>query len=64
MSDNEPTWHRSRWCEGGACVEVAAAGDAVMVRSSANPGGPFVVLSRSEWREFLAQVKEGGFDQL
>jgi len=35
-----------------------------MVRSSANPGGALVVLSRSEWRAFLARIRGGAFDRL
>jgi Domain of unknown function (DUF397) len=63
-SSGELVWHRGRWCESGACVEIAAVGDAVMVRSSANAGGTPVTLSRDEWREFLAGAKEGAFDHL
>ena len=58
----EPVWHRA--CESGACVEVATAGDTVMVRSSADPTGTPVTLSRDEWQEFLAGVKAGAFDRL
>lgn len=65
MSDGlrgEPVWHKGLPCESGACVEVAAVGDAVMVRSTANPGGTPVTLSRDEWHNFLAGVKAGAFD--
>jgi hypothetical protein len=54
-------WHRGH-CDGGACVEAAATGDAVLVRSSANPDGEPVTLSRAEWQDFLAEVKRGAFD--
>jgi predicted secreted Zn-dependent protease len=57
-------WHRSRACESGACVEVATTSDTVMVRSSANPRGIPVTMSRDEWQEFLAGVKSGAFDRL
>lgn len=60
----ELVWHRGRACESGACVEVATTADSVTVRSSANPGGIFVTLSRDEWQEFLAGVKAGAFDGL
>lgn len=63
-SSSELVWHRGRACEGGACVEIAAIGDAVMVRSSSNLGGPAIALSRDEWREFLTGVKDGAFDHL
>jgi predicted secreted Zn-dependent protease len=67
MSDGlrgEPVWRKGLPCESGACVEVAAAGDAVMVRSSANPAGAPVTLSRDEWQNFLAGVKAGAFDRV
>ena len=33
-----------------------------MVRSSADLHGPPVTLTRDEWQEFLAGVKDGAFD--
>src|ERR1051326_8468741 len=62
-SSGELVWHRGR-CDSGACVEVAASGKAVMVRSSADPNGEPVTLSRDEWLAFLAAVKEGTFDRV
>jgi hypothetical protein len=35
-----------------------------MVRSSADPDGTFVTLSRDEWHGFLAEVKDGVFDRV
>lgn len=67
MSDglrSEPVWHKGLPCESGACVEVAAVGDAVMVRGTANPGGVSVTLSRDEWHNFLTGVKAGAFDRV
>jgi predicted secreted Zn-dependent protease len=63
-SSAELVWHRVVSCEGGACVEVAATGDAVLLRSSANPDGTPVTLSRDEWRAFLTGVREGDFDRV
>ena len=60
-SSGELVWYRAR-CDSGACVEVAATGDTVIVRSSAKQGEAPVKLSREEWQEFLAGVKEGTFD--
>jgi hypothetical protein len=60
----EAVWHQSSTCEGGACAEVAATDDAVMVRNPANPGDAPVTLSHAEWQGFLAAVKEGTFDRL
>lgn len=56
-------WHRGRKCDGGACVEVAAQGQKVLVRNSGDPATMFQV-SRDEWQEFVAGVKDGDFDGL
>lgn len=60
----ELAWHRSSTCESGACVEVTATQDAVMVRNSAQPDEALVTVCHAEWRAFLAEVKEGIFDRL
>jgi len=63
-SNSNLVWYRGRACESGACVEVAAVGDAVVVRSSADSVSPPLRLSRDEWREFLGGAKDGDFDQV
>jgi hypothetical protein len=60
----ELVWRRSSTCEGGACLEVAATDNAVMVRNSANPADVPLTLSHSKWQELLTGVKAGAFDRL
>jgi Domain of unknown function (DUF397) len=62
-SNGEPVWRRGKKCESGACVEVAAADGIVMVRSSASQSSTVVMVTRDMWREFLADVKDGDFEQ-
>jgi hypothetical protein len=65
MSDRpteDPVW-RSGFCEGGACIEAAALGEEVMMRSSVVPGA-ILHTSREEWEKFLAGAKDGLFDDL
>jgi hypothetical protein len=65
MTDRPPvelTWRRIS-CEGGACPEVAASDEAVMVRSSKSPD-TVVQMSRDEWRQFLVSAKAGLLDSL
>jgi len=62
-TSGELVWHRGR-CDSGACVEVATIGNAVVVRSSVDPDGAPVTLTRDEWQGFLAAVKEGFFDRV
>jgi Domain of unknown function (DUF397) len=57
-------WYKGRPCESGACVEAAAADDAVLIRSTAHPDDAPFTMSRDEWREFVAGVKDGLFDRL
>jgi hypothetical protein len=59
---SELVWHSGRPCEGGACIEIAEGGEAVIMRSSVSPDATFTV-SRDEWREFLASAKAGFFDE-
>jgi len=61
-SAGELSWQRGK-CDGGACVEVAAQDEVVMMRSSVHPGTTFHI-SRDEWQEFLAGAKDGMFDEL
>lgn len=60
--DRKLTWRRAE-CESMECVEVAAAGELVMLRSSALPLDE-VTLTRGEWGAFLSAVKRGEFDKL
>ena len=63
-STGEPTWHIARRCETGGCVEVGILGESVMIRSTADPEGVCVTISRNEWLVFVAGVKDGDFDGL
>lgn len=43
---------------GGACVEVARGQGMILARDSKNPDGPRLQFTPTEWRGFLARVKE------
>ena len=43
----------------GACVEVASARAAIMVRDSVDPSGPVVAYPAAAWQAFLAIAKAG-----
>lgn len=56
-------WRKSRRSVGnGACVEVAAAPEGIIVRDSGNQAGTTLRYSSRTWRAFLAQAKTGKFD--
>jgi hypothetical protein len=42
---------------GGECVEVASAADAVMVRDTKNRDGGMLCVPASTWRAFIATMK-------
>lgn len=48
------TWHKSSYSGyNGDCVQVAAAGNAILVRDSKDPAGPVLAFTPAEWRAFL-----------
>jgi Domain of unknown function (DUF397) len=56
--DNVLKWRKSSRCEGGACIEIAVQGDAILVRSSADPDSPILAFSPSAWRDLIAGIKQ------
>lgn len=58
------SWRVSRTCDGGACVKVARHGEFVMLGNTTEPDGPVYACTRAEWKEFLAGVKLGDFDDI
>lgn len=73
----ETSWVRSSYCASNACVEVnwrkacadkscvevAAAGDEILVRDSKDPDGTVLRFTLDEWTAFTAGVRAGQFDQ-
>jgi predicted secreted Zn-dependent protease len=57
-------WRTALSCDGGACVEVAADRNLILMRNSRRPGGPLLVYTPAEWHEFISGVKQGDFDDL
>jgi hypothetical protein len=64
VADPEQTdliWRKSPTSGGGDCVEVAFAGESVLVRNSRDPLGPALSFSRREWAAFLEGASSGEF---
>lgn len=65
MTDSEQTritWRKSTTSTAnGACVEVAFAGELVLVRNSRDPLAPALSFSRQEWVAFVEGVSNGEF---
>lgn len=61
-SNSELRWKTSSRCSNGTCVQVAFAGQSVVLRDSKDPEGPKLQYSAQEWRDFIAGAKSGEFD--
>jgi hypothetical protein len=57
-------WHVSRACDGGACIRVARHGESVLIGNTTDPEGPVSKFTTDEWRQFLAGIKLGDFDDI
>ncbi len=57
-------WRKSRYCMAPdqTCVQVAVAGDAVLVSDSKDPNGPVLRFTHDEWHAFAAGVRSGEFE--
>lgn len=61
----DPRWIKaSRSADQGACVEMAASGDSVLVRDSKDPGGPVLNFAPTEFAAWIDGAKDGEFDAL
>ena len=58
------TWRTALTCNGGTCVKVATTGRMILVGDSKSPDGAVLSYTPAEWREFVAGVKNGDFDDL
>jgi predicted secreted Zn-dependent protease len=59
-----PVWRVAKTCQGGSCVRVANTGRAILIGDTKSPDGDVLTYTVSEWREFVAGVKHGDFDDL
>lgn len=55
------SWKKSTASETSACVEVAGAGQAILVRDSKDPSGSTRIFSKTEWEAFLVGSRAGQF---
>jgi Domain of unknown function (DUF397) len=52
-------WQKSSHCESSACVEVTVASDGIHLRSSTDPPGPHLVVTREAWTALLRWLVSG-----
>jgi hypothetical protein len=52
------TWRKSKESTSdGQCVEIACAGESVMLRDSRDPSGPILAFSSARWSAFLRCIR-------
>ncbi len=58
-------WQTSSRCAAQNCIQVADAGNSmVALRDSKNPDGGVMLYTVAQWRDFIAGVEVGDFDDL
>lgn len=57
-------WRKSRFSDGGHCVELAATHAGVAVRNSNHPDAGTLALTRPQLRDLIGAVKTGELDSL
>ncbi|POM23459.1 hypothetical protein BTM25_46120 [Actinomadura rubteroloni] len=55
-------WRKSTHSSQSDCVEAAPAAAAVVVRDSADPGGPRLRVGARGWRTLLERARSGALD--
>jgi hypothetical protein len=55
-------WTKSAASGASGCVEVARAGEMVLVRDSKNPSESALKFSEAEWMAFLVGARAGEFN--
>jgi hypothetical protein len=54
-------WKKSSYSSAyHGCVEIAAAGERVLVRDSKDPAGPVLAFTPDGWRVFLVSLRPEG----
>ncbi len=64
LTRGESSWRTAAKCDGGACVQVAAAGEMILLGDSKSPHGPTLSYTRDEWEAFVSGIKNGEFDTI
>lgn len=57
-------WRKSRFSDGGHCVELAATHTGVALRNSNHPDAGTLALTRSQLQDIIGAVKAGELDPL
>lgn len=64
LTTEQIRWRVSSFTDNGQCVEVAEAGDDILVRNSNSRDAGTLTLTRGQFAGLLAGAKAGEFDDL
>ena len=64
MDIGNVTWRKSSYSgdNGGACVEVASTGEALVIRDSKDPHGPKLTFTLCGWQAFTRLLEKRPLD--
>ena len=55
--ERQVVWHRTRYCESGACVEVASDGKNILVRDPNDCQDSHLIVPPGSWQDFLDRIR-------
>jgi Domain of unknown function (DUF397) len=61
MTQRQPAWRKSTFCQSGECAEVAADDGEIAIRSTRAPSD-VVRFTVAEWQALIAGIKAGEFN--
>ena len=53
-----PEWRRSSRCSEGACIEVVALEDSILLRASDASDGSILAFTHAAWQDLTARIKQ------
>jgi hypothetical protein len=64
LASGRIVWKISSKCDSGQCIGVARRGETILITDTSNLRGPVGEFSIGKWRQFIADVKLGDFDEI
>jgi hypothetical protein len=55
----EAAWRKSSLSAANGCLEVALLPDHVALRDSKDRGGPALLFTKAEWKDFIDRIRAG-----
>lgn len=62
-ASGDASWRVSRQCDGGACVMVRSERELILVGTTVQYDGPYLIFTKAEWKKFVSAAQRGDFDR-